>query len=123
MSLSLEFEPHSYYMGFAIEKTNVPSNDTVDWPWNAYSDNGNTYMISVLHAVTKEELYTKIRSHHLHHHNNYGERIALGRLRTIRESIENENISYAETAELQSLIDYIGDDDVQLLEWTGVKES
>lgn len=44
------------------------------------------------------------------------------RLEEIRASIENENASYEEIAELSSLIDYIDSDDVLLLEWAGVPE-
>jgi len=43
------------------------------------------------------------------------------RLKEIKKSIENENISYGELAELQSLKDFIGDD-VVLKEWAGVPE-
>ena len=39
------------------------------------------------------------------------------RLEYLREQIENENISYDEILELQSLRKYIEDDDVQLLQW------
>ena len=39
------------------------------------------------------------------------------RLEYLREQIENENISYGEIIELQSLRKYIDDGDVQLLEW------
>lgn len=42
------------------------------------------------------------------------------RLEYLREQIKNENISYGEICELQSLKDYIDEGDVQLLEW--VKE-
>ena len=47
---------------------------------------------------------------------------AIKRLEEIRKAIKNENISYGEIAELQSLVKYIGPGDVQLLEWAGVKE-
>ena len=46
---------------------------------------------------------------------------ATKRLKEIKKSIENENISYGEIAELQTLIEYI-DGDVVLLEWAGVSE-
>lgn len=45
------------------------------------------------------------------------------RLEEIRESIENESVSYGELAELADLVDYIEHDDVVLLEWAGVDES
>ena len=44
------------------------------------------------------------------------------RLEEIRQSIENENVSYSELAELADLVDYIEYDDVVLLEWAGVDE-
>ena len=40
----------------------------------------------------------------------------------LKKQIENENISYGEIAELQSLTKYINKNDVLLLEWAGVKE-
>jgi len=43
------------------------------------------------------------------------------RLAEIKKSIENENISYGEIAELQSLKKYIKDD-VVLAEWAGIPE-
>lgn len=39
------------------------------------------------------------------------------RLESIRESIQNEDISYGEIAELQSLAKYIDRDDMELLMW------
>ena len=39
------------------------------------------------------------------------------RVEYLREQIENENISYGEIIELQSLRKYIEDGDVQLLQW------
>jgi polyhydroxyalkanoate synthesis regulator phasin len=47
---------------------------------------------------------------------------ATKRLDEIKKSIEKENISYGEIAELQTLIEYIDDGDVVLLEWAGVPE-
>lgn len=44
------------------------------------------------------------------------------RLEEIRKSIQAENVSYGEIAELQDLIDFIDNDDVELLEWAGVPE-
>ena len=44
------------------------------------------------------------------------------RLEYLRGEIIAERISYGEIAELQSLVDYIDPDDVQLLEWAGVPE-
>lgn len=44
------------------------------------------------------------------------------RLEYLRGEIEAERISMGEIAELQSLTEYIDDDDVLLLEWAGVEE-
>jgi len=44
------------------------------------------------------------------------------RLNEIRESINAENVSWSELAELASLAEYIEPKDVQLLEWAGVPE-
>ena len=41
----------------------------------------------------------------------------------LRGEIKAERISYGEIAELQSLAEYIADDDVVLLEWAGVEEN
>jgi hypothetical protein len=43
-------------------------------------------------------------------------------LEYLRGEIIAERISYGEISELQSLVDYIDPDDVQLLEWAGVPE-
>jgi hypothetical protein len=44
------------------------------------------------------------------------------RLTYIRSQIEAECISYDEILELQSLIEFIDENDVVLLEWAGVPE-
>ena len=44
------------------------------------------------------------------------------RLDYLRKQIKNENISYGEITELQSLTRYIDKNDVDLLSWAGVKE-
>ena len=40
-------------------------------------------------------------------------------LEAIRQSIRDEDISYGEIAVLQTLIDYIEPDDIELLQWAG----
>ena len=45
------------------------------------------------------------------------------RLEYLRKEIRAERISYGEIIELQSLVDYIDDDDVELLQWAGVEEN
>jgi hypothetical protein len=44
------------------------------------------------------------------------------RLESIRRSIEDENVSYGEIAELQSLAEHIDPSDVVLREWAGIPE-
>lgn len=44
------------------------------------------------------------------------------RLKELKKAIENESISYGEIAELQSLADYIPEDDNVLKEWAGIPE-
>lgn len=44
------------------------------------------------------------------------------RLEYLRGEIRAKRISYGEIAELQSLKKYIDPNDVELLEWAGVKE-
>jgi hypothetical protein len=44
------------------------------------------------------------------------------RLEHLRREILAERISYAEIAELQSLVDHIDPNDTLLLEWAGVPE-
>jgi hypothetical protein len=44
------------------------------------------------------------------------------RLNRIRESIDQENVSYGELVELESLKDHIHEGDLELLQWAGVPE-
>jgi hypothetical protein len=44
------------------------------------------------------------------------------RLESIRQSIEDENISWGEIAELQSLAEHIDPSDIVLREWAGIPE-
>lgn len=135
MSLHLEFEPHSWYMGFAIKKNYDHQkwvNATVRTPagyiapednkWSAYTDNGMTCYIDERHADTLAELKSQIREYHLGKHTLCGERIARRRLEELRDALHAENISYAELSDISSLYEYIGDDDVELLEAAGVPE-
>lgn len=88
MSLHLEFEPHSWYKGFAI-KHDPNHNDACEWDykytdgklctihnrivhpwdnfcedyvpkWQGFTDNGNTYGVHELGADTLAELRAKI---------------------------------------------------------------
>ena len=56
MSLYINFEPHGWYKGFAIQKTNIDKNDITDYPYNAYWDNGITGYLVELHATTLKEI-------------------------------------------------------------------
>ena len=44
------------------------------------------------------------------------------KLEYLRKQIRNENISYGEIVELQSLLQYIDKNDTELLQWTGKTE-
>ena len=122
MSMHLDFQPHSWYMGFAIQKTGIDKNDITDYPFNAYIANGNTYMVDDVHGATLDKVKTNIREYHLSKHNGYGERIAKRRLEQIRANLIAESVSYDELAELSRLREYIADDDVQLREAAGLPE-
>jgi len=45
------------------------------------------------------------------------------RLEYLRKQIQQENISYGEIAELQSLKEHIENNDIELLQWAGVEEN
>lgn len=65
MSLHLEFEPHSWYMGFAIKDNRFKSygdpknRDT----WEACTDDGNTYQVVELGADTLKDLKQQIKEY------------------------------------------------------------
>ena len=44
------------------------------------------------------------------------------RLEVLRREIHNEGISYEELIELQSYVEHIDKDDVELLQWAGIGE-
>jgi hypothetical protein len=124
MSLHLEFEPHSWHMGFAI--TNNPTWRPEEnmsghyYKWYACTANGNTYQIDDLYANTLKDLKKQIKEYHLCKHNGYGERLASKRLEYLRGELRAERISYGELAELFKLHEYIKPGDVELLGATGV---
>ena len=65
MSLHLEFEPHSWYMGFAIKdnrKSEWAQEDKED-KWEAYTANGNTGYIDTQGGATLAELRQQIRNY------------------------------------------------------------
>lgn len=119
MSLHLEFEPHSWYMGFAIEdnRAKAARSFLAVERWFAYIDNGNTYRVDELEAMTLDELRGKIQAYHLKQHNGYGERIAKRRIEQLRVEIRAERMSYGEIFELEALADYVEEDDVEILSW------
>lgn len=122
MSMHLKFEPHSWYMGFAIKMDPLSSPES-SWKWLGVTVDGNTNNIHELTADTLDDLKYKIRRYHLEARNGYGERIAAKRLKYIRECIAIKFVSYEEIAELQSLAYYAKQSgDVTLMEWAGVPE-
>jgi len=54
---------------------------------------------------------------------NLTEKTAKKRLEELRTELKNECISYAELAELQSLVPYIEKGDIELLQAAGVPET
>jgi len=48
--------------------------------------------------------------------------LTTARLEELRAEINAQMISYGEIAELQSMVEDIDPDDVELLEWAGVEE-
>lgn len=82
MSLHLEFDPHSWYMGFAIRDNAAPDRKggntyTHIQPkrWTGYIANGNTYRVDTVDAFTLAELKRRIREYHVERGTGYGERI------------------------------------------------
>lgn len=75
MSLHLEFEPHSWYRGFAIKDNRAQGHDQSNversmlnnepYPWSAYTDNGMTGYIVERHADTLVELKKRITEYTL----------------------------------------------------------
>lgn len=129
MSLHLEFDPHSWYYDFAIRDNSAPDRKGGNYwsniqpkRWTGYIENGNFYIIDTVEAGTLAELREQVVAYHLRNHTGHGERIAHRRLENIRASLLAESISYDELAELQSLSEYIADDDVELREAAGVPE-
>ncbi len=122
MSMHLDFDPHSWYMGFAIKRQRLCLNKKVWFTYDAYTENGNTYRIDRIMGSSVEDLKKQIRVYHLTKRNGYGERIARRRLEELRVELRGERLSYGELAELASLVYYIDADDVELQEAAGVEE-
>jgi hypothetical protein len=70
MSLCINFEPHSWYKGFAIQKRTLEKDVNANTPinyylWQAYTDDGNTYRVVKLSALELQglkHLITEYRS-------------------------------------------------------------
>lgn len=120
MSMTLEFEPHSWYMSAAIRKTVSPGDRTY---WEAVYLNGITGYIIDFEGETLKELKQEIRGYHLRQHTGEGKRIAKKRLNYLRGELQAERISYGELIELVDLKEYIDAGDVELLEAAGVEEA
>lgn len=71
MSMYLEFDPHSWYMGAAIrDNSQTDRKDGNSWThiqpqrWTAYIEDGiRTYSVVELHAHTLSELKQKIKEY------------------------------------------------------------
>ncbi len=63
MSMYLNFETHSWYMGFAIEKDPLSSPES-SWKWTGLTDDGNTYQIIEFNADTLRDLKQQIRDYY-----------------------------------------------------------
>lgn len=130
MSLHVDFEPYSWYMGFAIEDCRGEQSGLVgpsgkqlmNARWYGVTADGMTGYLVEREAETLDDLKAQIRDYHLSKFNGYGERIAARRLEYLRGELRAERISYGELAELFKLHEYIKDGDVELLEAAGVPE-
>lgn len=67
MSMYLELEPHSWYMGAAIQKDNIGENcnGTLLNIWRGYLENGMNYTIVEFSAKTLKELKQQIKEWHI----------------------------------------------------------
>lgn len=67
MSMQLDFEPHSWYMGFAIKQNDRHDarNNIAVYEWDAFIDNGNTYQIDEVNARTLSDLKYRIREYYM----------------------------------------------------------
>jgi hypothetical protein len=68
MMMSLPFEPHSWYKGFAIQDMNRASTpdeleDRDGYRWHAFAGDGRTYLIVEVKAGTLRELKQRIREY------------------------------------------------------------
>ncbi len=66
MSLHLEFEPHSWYMGFAIKKIRhdiFRRHYITKYTWYGVANNGMTGYIDTLEAETLKDLKKQIKEY------------------------------------------------------------
>jgi len=63
MSLYIDFEPHSWYKGFAIRKVDDWHQNTGVTLWVGLVDNGNTYQVDEVTGRTLKELKKNITSY------------------------------------------------------------
>lgn len=72
--MHVNFEPHSWYMGFAIKDNGELTGDNPGnargYRWEAFIDNGNTYNIDDVEADTLKALKFNIREYHVKKANN-----------------------------------------------------
>lgn len=61
MSMHLNFEPHSWYMGVAIQKTGIHKNDITNYPYNAYYMDGMKGYIVTFHDKTLKDIKQQIK--------------------------------------------------------------
>lgn len=68
MSMYLEFEPHSWYMGAAIKKWDGVGYkyhfNASGYKWEAYIEDGNHYTVNILGADTLKDLKDKIKEYY-----------------------------------------------------------
>lgn len=128
MSLYIDFDAHSWYMGFAIEDcrgeqsggVGVSGKPLMNARWYGVTADGMSGYTVDFEAETLAELRSDIRQYHLKARDGYGWRLARRYLRGIRAELRAENLSYGSIACLQSLVPYIDAGDFELLEAAGV---
>lgn len=91
MSLHLEFEPHSWYMGFAIAPRD---NSGKGFAWVGYTDNGNTYHVDEIHASTLKTLEYDIREYWLRQSGGNADKLPAYYKRYLLQHHVRENIPF-----------------------------
>lgn len=64
--MKLNFEPHSFYKGFAIRdnRASLWAKEGKEDKWEGYIDNGNTYRVVMQGGATLKELKQNINEYH-----------------------------------------------------------